>query len=86
VSDDIVRRTTVRPSAGFVDQLVYPVERPLPRNAPVESITVTYAEATSSSSNTPLAGVRSSGRGVRDPRPKALASSVAALERFEQSI
>ncbi len=45
VSDDIVRRTPVRPSAGFVDQLVYPVERPLPKNAPVESITVTYAEA-----------------------------------------
>ncbi len=45
VSDDIVRRTPVRPSAGFVDQLVYPVERPLPKKAPVESITVTYAEA-----------------------------------------
>ncbi len=42
---DIVRRTPVRPSAGFIDQLVYPVERPLPKNAPVESITVTYAEA-----------------------------------------
>ena len=45
VSDDIVRRTPVRPSAGFVDQLVYPVERPLPKNSPVESITVTYPEA-----------------------------------------
>ncbi len=45
VSDDIVRRTPVRPSAGFVDQLVYPVEPPLPKNARVESITVTYAEA-----------------------------------------
>ncbi len=45
VSDDIVRRTPVRPSAGFIDQLVYPVERPLPKNSPVESITVTYAEA-----------------------------------------
>ncbi len=45
VSDNIVRRTPVRPSAGFVDQLVYPVERPLPKSARVESITVTYAEA-----------------------------------------
>ena len=45
VSDDIVRRTPVRPSAGFVDQLVYPVERPLPKNSPVEAITVTYPEA-----------------------------------------
>ena len=44
-SSDIVRRTPVRPSAGFVDQLVYPVERPLPKGAPVESISVTYTEA-----------------------------------------
>ena len=34
--DDIVRRTPVRPSSGFVDQLVYPVERPLPKNGRVE--------------------------------------------------
>ena len=45
VSDGVVRRTPTRPSSSFVDQLIYPVEPPLPKSAPIESITVTHADA-----------------------------------------
>ncbi len=45
VSDAVVRRAPTRPSGGFVDQLLNPAERPLPGDAPIESITVTYPEA-----------------------------------------
>ncbi len=45
VTDAVVRLAPVRPSNRFVDQLFNPVERPLPADAPVESITVTYPEA-----------------------------------------
>ncbi len=45
VTEGVVRRAPVRPSNRFVDQLFNPVERPLPGDAPVESITVTYPEA-----------------------------------------
>ncbi len=45
VSQAVVRRAPVRPSSRVVDQLLNPVERPLPRDAPIESIAVTYPEA-----------------------------------------
>ena len=45
VTEAVVRRAPVRPSSRFVDQLLNPAERPLPQNAPIESITVTYPAA-----------------------------------------
>jgi hypothetical protein len=42
VSDAVVRRSPVRPDQGFVTQLIYPAERPLPAGGPIESIAVTY--------------------------------------------
>jgi uncharacterized membrane protein (DUF106 family) len=39
------RRSPRRPSAGIVDQFLYPVERPVPGDAPVEAIEITYAAA-----------------------------------------
>ncbi len=45
VTEAVVRRAPIRPSNRFVDQLLNPAERPLPADAPVESITVTYPEA-----------------------------------------
>ncbi len=44
VSEAVVRRSPVRPSSGLLDQLLYPVEPPLPADAPIESITVSYPE------------------------------------------
>ncbi len=45
VTEAVVRRAPVRPSSRVVDQLLNPAERPLPADAPVQSITVTYPEA-----------------------------------------
>ncbi len=45
VSEAVVRRAPIRPSSTFIDQLLNPAERPLPRDASIESITVTYPEA-----------------------------------------
>lgn len=45
VTNAIVRRAPVRPSRRLQDQLFYPVEPPLPPDAPIESITVGYPEA-----------------------------------------
>lgn len=41
-STAIVRRSPLRTDAGFVNQLLYPAEPPLPDGAQVESIAVTY--------------------------------------------
>ncbi len=40
----VVRRSPVRASSGFFSQLIYPTEPPLPRAAPLRSITVEYPE------------------------------------------
>jgi hypothetical protein len=45
VSEAVRRRSPVRLAPGLVNQLVYPAEDPLPRDAPVESISVGYAES-----------------------------------------
>lgn len=42
----ILRRSPVRPSPSFVDQLLYPAEAPLPASAPITSIGLTYPPAT----------------------------------------
>jgi hypothetical protein len=44
VSDDVVRRSPIRHSGGFLDSLLYPAERPLPPDAPIESISIIYPE------------------------------------------
>jgi uncharacterized membrane protein (DUF106 family) len=44
-SDAVVRRSPIRVSAGFVDQLLYPAEPPLSSDGPVAAITVAYPEA-----------------------------------------
>ncbi len=44
VTDAIVRRSPIRVS-GFLAELVYPAERPLPRDSPFESIEVIYPDA-----------------------------------------
>jgi hypothetical protein len=44
VSDDVRRRSPVRIEAGFLNQLLYPAEEPLPADSPVESITLTYPD------------------------------------------
>jgi uncharacterized membrane protein (DUF106 family) len=44
VSDEIVRRSPIRLPAGFVNQLLYPAEEPLPKDGPIESISLTYPE------------------------------------------
>lgn len=41
-TEGIVRRSPIRPSSGFFEQLIYPAEQPLPRAAPLRSITVQY--------------------------------------------
>lgn len=45
VSDQTVRRSPLRPSSNFFDQLLYPVEPPIPDNRLVESVTVRYPVA-----------------------------------------
>ncbi len=42
VSDKVVRRSTHRLAPGFVNQLLYPAEDPLPASSPVQSIIVSY--------------------------------------------
>ncbi|RMH19410.1 MAG: hypothetical protein D6696_10650 [Acidobacteria bacterium] len=42
VSNDVVRRSPIRPSAAFADQLLYPAEPPLPRGSAVRAIHVVY--------------------------------------------
>jgi hypothetical protein len=41
-SDAVSRRSTVRPAAGWLDQIEYPSEPPLPANSRVDAITVGY--------------------------------------------
>jgi hypothetical protein len=45
VSDSVQRRSPFRLARGFVNQLLYPAEDPLPASAPIESITVVYPDA-----------------------------------------
>jgi hypothetical protein len=42
VSDRVVRISPIRVARGFVDQLLYPAEDPLPDSTPIRKITVTY--------------------------------------------
>ncbi len=44
VMDNVVRRSPNR-VRGFINELIYPAEPALPRDGPIESITVTYPEA-----------------------------------------
>lgn len=44
VSGTTERRSPVRPS-GFLNQIIWPAEAPLPRGSSVEAITVSYADA-----------------------------------------
>jgi hypothetical protein len=44
VSDDVARRAPDRLSPGFLDQLLYPAEAPLPADGPVARISVRYAD------------------------------------------
>ena len=41
-TEGIVRRSPIRPSSDFFEQLIYPAEPPLPRAASLHSITVEY--------------------------------------------
>ncbi len=42
VSEAVARRSPVRPSPGFLDQLLYPAEPPLPAAAPIHQIRLSY--------------------------------------------
>jgi len=44
VSDAVARRSPVRPDSGFLNQLLYPSEPPLPAGAGLRAITVSYPE------------------------------------------
>jgi hypothetical protein len=44
VSDAVVRRSPIRVSPGFVDQLLYPAEDPLPPGGAIRSISLAYPE------------------------------------------
>jgi uncharacterized membrane protein (DUF106 family) len=44
VSEEFVSRSPLRAVPGFVDQLLYPAEKPLPKEAPVRAIELTYPE------------------------------------------
>jgi uncharacterized membrane protein (DUF106 family) len=44
VSDAVARRSPVRLAPGFLNQLLYPAEAPLPADAAVTSITLAYPE------------------------------------------
>ncbi len=44
VSSDVVLRSPSRLEKGFLNQLLYPAEVPLPPDSPIKSITVTYPE------------------------------------------
>jgi hypothetical protein len=41
-TEGIVRRSPVRASSSFFEQLIYPAESPLPQSASLRSITVEY--------------------------------------------
>jgi hypothetical protein len=44
VSDVVTRRSPVRPARGFVNQLLYPSETPLPDGSGLTAITIAYPE------------------------------------------
>jgi uncharacterized membrane protein (DUF106 family) len=44
VSNDVVRRSPLRLEAGFLNQLLYPAEAPLPGGAALTSINLAYSE------------------------------------------
>src|SRR5215203_2705996 len=44
VSDVVTRRSPVRPARGFVNQLLYPSETPLPEGSGLTAITIAYPE------------------------------------------
>lgn len=44
VSDDVVRRSPLRLEAGFLNQLLYPAEAPLPGDGALTSISLAYPE------------------------------------------
>jgi uncharacterized membrane protein (DUF106 family) len=44
VSDGVVLRSPSRLQRGFLNQLIYPAEDPLPNDSPIKSITVTYPD------------------------------------------
>jgi len=44
VSEGFVSRSPLRAVPGFVDQLLYPAEKPLPKGASVRAIELTYPE------------------------------------------
>jgi hypothetical protein len=43
-SPGVVRRSPVRVAAGFVDQLMYPAEAPLPGDGPLTSVSISYPD------------------------------------------
>jgi hypothetical protein len=45
VSPDVRRRSPIRLAPGFLNELLYPAEDPLPKGSPVASISVGYTEA-----------------------------------------
>ncbi len=45
VSDEVVRRSPARLERGFLNQLLYPAEPPLPEGAAVTAITIAYPRA-----------------------------------------
>jgi uncharacterized membrane protein (DUF106 family) len=45
VSEDLLRRSPMRVAPGFLDQLLYPAEKPLPADGPFRTITVDYPDA-----------------------------------------
>lgn len=44
VSDAVTRRSPVRPAGGFLNQLLYPSEVPLPEGSGLTAITIAYPE------------------------------------------
>lgn len=48
VTEDIVRLSFERPNQGFLGQLEFPGEAPLPASSPIDTITLTYQAATMS--------------------------------------
>jgi uncharacterized membrane protein (DUF106 family) len=45
VSDGVLLRSPVRLAKGFLNQLIYPAEPPLPKQSPIRSISITYPGA-----------------------------------------
>ena len=44
VSSEITRRSPIRLEEGFINQILYPAEDPLPGNGPIDSISLTYPD------------------------------------------